>query len=164
MKTRWRRVSQAFSRLLADRQGSSVLEFAIVYPFMMILFFGTIELALDMIVDASVEIAAQAASRVGLTTTAPATGTRASQASAIVNQILGGWEKLGANVSITELDYGTYANITTPGFTAAAGEGALGDVVSYNIKVTIPGFTGIPELFGAPTLTFQRNYLVQNEQ
>jgi len=30
--------------------------------------------------------------------------------------------------------------------------------------VTIPGFSGIPQLFGVNTLTFQRNYIVQNEK
>jgi hypothetical protein len=28
----------------------------------------------------------------------------------------------------------------------------------------VPGFSGIPQLFGVKTLTFQRNYIVQNEK
>jgi hypothetical protein len=37
-------------------------------------------------------------------------------------------------------------------------------IVSYNITVTMPGFSGIPQLVGIPLLTFQRNYIVQNEK
>jgi len=37
-------------------------------------------------------------------------------------------------------------------------------VVSYNITLTTPGISGIPQLVGIPLLTFQRNYIVQNEK
>jgi len=143
-----------------DDCGSAAIEFAIFAPIMVILILGTVEIGLDMIVDASVQLAAQQASRSGLIVVAPvAPATRASQAQAIAMNILQGWTNIGAQVSITELDFGSYGN----GANAQAGIGNLGDVVSYNISVTMPGFSGIPQLFGIPTLTFQRNYLVQNE-
>jgi Flp pilus assembly protein TadG len=148
--------------VLADSRGTSAIEFAIFAPVMFILVLGTVELALDMIVDASVQIAAQAASRAGLTTSNPASGTRAAQAQSIVTSILGRWTSIGATVNITELDYGTYGNVNTPTF--QQGLGTLGDIVSYNITVTMPGFSGIPQLLGVNTLTFQRNYIVQNEK
>lgn len=157
-----RRCTRELLRLIRDPRGSASLEFVFVFPFALYMVLGTIELALDMIVDASVEIAAQAASRAGLTTTVPANESRAVQASNIVNTILGGWEKMGATVAISELDYGTYGNVNTSNFSASPG--ALGEIVSYNITLTMPGFTGIPALFGVPTLKFERNYLVQNEQ
>jgi hypothetical protein len=47
-----------------------------------------------MMIDATVQIAAQAASRVGLTTTNPASGTRAAQAQQIVTSIMSGWTNM----------------------------------------------------------------------
>lgn len=150
------------ARLLGDSRGASAIEFAIVGPVVFILILGTVEIALDMFVDASVQLAAQAASRAGLTTVDPASGTRADQAKNTVNAILGRWQNVGATVSISTLDYGTYNNVGTKNYTSDLG--AFGNVVSYNITVTMPGFSGIPQLFGVKTMTFQRNYIVQNEK
>jgi Flp pilus assembly protein TadG len=149
---------------LADDSGMSAIEFALLSPVVFFLVLGTVELALDMIVDASVQIAAESASRVGLTTTAPATGTRTSEAQSIVMNILGRWQNIGGTVAITTLDYGTYNNVGTTSY--QTGMGGFGDVVSYQITVTLPtGFTGLPRYFGVPLpLTFQRNFLVQNEK
>ena len=151
--------------LLADDSGVSAIEFVFLSPVVFFLIFGTVELALDMIVDASVQIAAESASRTGLTTTAPATGTRADQAKSIVMSALGGWQNIGATVTINTVDYGTYDNIGTPNY-QTNNMGGFGDVVSYQITVSLPtGFTGLPKFFGVPLpLTFQRNFLVQNEK
>lgn len=143
-------------RLFANNRGTATIEFAIVGPLMLILVLATVELAIYMVADASVQIAAQAASRTGLTTTAPSSGTRATQASATIMNILGGWQNIGGTVTIATLDYGTYGNAASG--TSQSGMGALGDVVSYNITLTLPG------IFGVQTLTFQRNFLVQNEK
>ena len=86
--------------LFADDSGVSAIEFVFLSPVVFFLIFGTVELALDMIVDASVQIAAESASRTGLTTTAPATGTRADQAKSIVMSALGGWQNIGVTASI----------------------------------------------------------------
>ncbi|MDP9153044.1 MAG: pilus assembly protein [Pseudomonadota bacterium] len=151
-----------FARMLGDSRGVSAIEFAVVGPIVFILILGTLELALDMFVDASVQLAAQAASRVGLTTVDPSSGTRADQAKTIVMAYLGRWKSVGATVTIATLNYGTYGNVGTKSYTNDLG--TYGNVVSYNITVTMPGFSGIPRLFGVSTLTFQRNYLVQNEK
>ncbi|AMH43864.1 hypothetical protein PAMC26510_07795 [Caballeronia sordidicola] len=151
-----------FARMLADSRGVSAIEFALVGPVVFILILGTLEIALDMFVDASVQLAAQAASRVGLTTVDPASGTRADQAKQIVMATLGRWQKIGATVTIATLDYGSYGNVGTSNYTSDLGD--FGNVVSYNITVKMPGFSGIPQLLGVSTLTFQRNYIVQNEK
>jgi Flp pilus assembly protein TadG len=152
-----------FVMLCRDGSGVSAIEFAIAAPFVFVLVLGTVELAVDMTIDATVQMAAQTASRVGLTTTNPASGTRAQQAKQIVSTIMSGWTGLpNTTLAITELDYGSYNAIGTPAYTP--GLGALGDVVSYNITLTTPGVSGIPQLVGIPLLTFQRNYIVQNEK
>jgi Flp pilus assembly protein TadG len=148
---------------LRDTRGVSAIEFAIAAPFVLVLVLGTCEVALDMVMDATVQMAAQAASRYGITTTQPATGTRDAQAAAIVNTYLSHWTRLpNTTVTIKTLDYGSYGNVgTSPG---TAGMGGLGDIVSYQITLSTPGVSGIPQLLGIKQLTFQRNYLVQNEK
>jgi len=157
-----RRSVRLLATLCRDGSGVSAIEFAIAAPFVFVFVLGTVELAVDMIIDATVQMAAQTASRVGLTTTNPTTGTRAQQAQQIVSNILSGWTGLpNTTLTVTELNYGTYTGIGTPAYTT--GPGSLGDVVSYNITLTTPGISGIPQLVGIPLLTFQRNYIVQNE-
>jgi Flp pilus assembly protein TadG len=150
------------ARLARDDSGVSAIEFALVGPVVFLLVLGTVEIALDMIVDASVQLAAQQASRVGLTTVSPSTGTRDSQARAIINAYLQPWTNIGGTVSVTTLNYGTYGNVGTSSYQSNMGN--FGDIVSYNVSVTIPGFSGIQKLFGLKSLTFSRNYLVQNEK
>ncbi len=157
------RLPFAFARRLArDERSVSAIEFAIVGPVVILLMLGTVEIALDMFVDASVQLAAQQASRVGLTTVAPSSGTRDDQARAIVRAYLSRWEKIGGTVTISTYNYGTYGNVSSG--TYQSGMDNFGDVVSYNVAVTISGFSGIPKWFGIKLLTFSRNYLVQNEK
>jgi Flp pilus assembly protein TadG len=156
------RLARLVERFLRDERGISSIEFAVVSIWVIFLVVGTIELAVDMIVDASVQVAAQQASRVGLTTVNPSSGTRADQASAIVMTYLKGWKKIGATVDITTTNYSTYGNVGTSN--SQAGMGGFGDVVAYNITVKMRGITGLPAIFGVSQLTFQRNYIVQNEK
>nr|WP_284503373.1 MULTISPECIES: TadE/TadG family type IV pilus assembly protein [unclassified Caballeronia] len=147
---------------MRDDGGSSLIEFAILAPLSFILILATIEFGLDMMVDATVQIAAQQASRAGLTTSAPASGTRDQQAQNLINNMLGGWTNIGATITINTLTYGTYSNVGTSNYQSSMGN--FGDVVSYNITLTMPPITGIPRIFGVNQLTFQRNYIVQNEK
>jgi Flp pilus assembly protein TadG len=158
-----RRSLRLLATLARDCRGVSAIEFAIAAPFVFIFILATVELAVYMMMDASVQIAAQAASRSGLTTTDPATGTRASQAQAIAMSMLSAWTGLpGTTVTISELDYGSYGDVGTGSYTPGLGQ--LGDVVSYNITLTTGGITGIPNFLGIRSITFQRNFIVQNEK
>lgn len=154
------------TQLLRDERGIASIEFAFVMVLAVMVIIGTVELAMEMIVDAMVQAAAQEASRVGLTTTAPATGTRVQQAQKIVENILGGWRNIGATIKVTELNYGSYGynNAASTTYVPTQDMGGYGDVVAYNVQLTMPGFTGIPAMFGVPLLTFQCNFLVQNEK
>jgi Flp pilus assembly protein TadG len=150
-------------RFVSDTRGVSAIEFAVCAPVLLILILGTIELALDMVVDASVQAAAQQASRVGLTTSAPGNGvSRTEQAKRIVNSILAPWASLGT-VSISEKAYANYNAITSNVYSDNS-MGGFGDVVSYTVTVTMPSFTGLSKMFGYDQLTFQRNFIVQNEK
>ncbi|SPB12812.1 hypothetical protein NOV72_00117 [Caballeronia novacaledonica] len=155
-------IRRIFGRLGRDDQGVTAIEFAFVSPFLLIMILMTMEIALDMIVDASVQYAAQQASRAGLTTSVPSSGSRDDQARQIVNNILGGWTKFGGTVNIATLSYATYNDIATG--KSQQTMGGLGDIVAYNISVTMPPFSGIPQAFGIDVMKFQRNYIVQNEK
>ncbi|SAK46190.1 TadE family protein [Caballeronia glebae] len=156
------RNSRFWPRFTRDERGASAIEFAIVAPLVFILILGTVEVALDMIVDASVQYAAQQASRAGLTTANPSSGTRSQEAANIVNNILGGWTKINGKVDIKTYAYSSYNDISAGNYQNTMGN--FGDVVLYQITLTMPTFSGIPKLFGIETMTFQRNYLVQNEK
>lgn len=159
----WRRRLAVWSALVRDDHGVTAIEFAIAAPFILFMVLGTLELGFDMIMDARVEYAAQSASRYGLTTIAPATGTREDAAKSIVMTILGPWTRLpNTTVSVVENAYASYADVGTNNH--AVGLGGLGDVVSYTISLTTPGVSGIPQLLGISMMTFQRNYIVQNEK
>ncbi|KAK42897.1 hypothetical protein BG58_37555 [Caballeronia jiangsuensis] len=160
------RLPAVVTRVLRDERGVASIEFAFVAVFAIILFLGTVELALEMIADASVQAAAQAASRVGLTTTAPSTGNRVQEAQAIVQSILSGWKNVSGTITVTELNYGNYGygNVASSTYTPTQDMGGYGDVVAYNIQLKMPGITGIPKLFGVNELTFERNFIVQNEK
>ncbi|WP_414445347.1 TadE/TadG family type IV pilus assembly protein [Burkholderia sp. 22PA0106] len=154
----WRRVARRFG---ASEHGLSTLEFAILAPGVFILMLGIIEFGLDLMADASVQYAAQQASRAGITTLAPSSGTREQAASQTVTTILQPWTRIGATVTLTISDYGTFTN----GSPATGSAGGLGDVVAYNVRLSFPnGFTGLLTLFGVSPLVFSRNYLVQNEK
>ncbi|HEY2025136.1 TadE/TadG family type IV pilus assembly protein [Paraburkholderia sp.] len=148
--------------LLQDNRGVTAIEFAIAAPVMLVMILASLELGMGMLMDASILVAANEASRYGLTTTAPATGTRASQAQQIVMNIIGGWGNIpGTTISIAEIDYGTFANVGTSSNTS--GMGGLGDVVSYNISITTNGLSGILPTLGLTPITYSSNFIVQNE-
>ncbi|MGI4859352.1 MAG: TadE/TadG family type IV pilus assembly protein [Janthinobacterium lividum] len=159
----WRSRLDAPLALLRDSRGVSAIEFAIAAPFLLIMILGTIELGVDMMIDARVEYAAQLASRYGMTTSTPTSGTRADAANTLVLNAIGMWANIpNTTVSIVETAYSSYGNVGTT--TSTAGLGGLGDVVSYQVTLTTPGISGIPQMVGIPTLTFQRNFIVQNEK
>lgn len=151
--------------LVRDDDGVSAIEFAIASPIVFILMIGTVELASDMMIDATMQMAAQAASRIGLINVAPADGTsRENAAKAAAMKVLGNWATMkNTTVVISETDYGTYA-AAEAGASSPSNAGGFGDVVAYNITLTTKGISGVPGLFGVDQLVFTRNFYVQNEQ
>jgi Flp pilus assembly protein TadG len=100
------RKARGWKWMLYSDSGVSTIEFAIVFPFMIIIAFMGFELAFDIIVDASVQIAAESASRVGVVVGTPPNGlTREQQATQIVHGILDGWTSVGGVVTVNILDY-----------------------------------------------------------
>ncbi len=75
-------------------------EMAFVMMFAVFIILGTFELAFDMIIDGIVQIAAQQASRVGLTTSSPSSGSRADAAKASIMATLKPWTNMGGTLTI----------------------------------------------------------------
>jgi Flp pilus assembly protein TadG len=148
------------SALWRDERGGSAIEFALAFIPVVFIILAAIEFGLDMAVDATVQIAAQAASRAGMVTmTAPTSGQTTSQAAAqtIVMQYLGVWQNTGATVTVTRTNYAAF------GGTASTNASYCGNVESYVIQVSnMPTFTGIGKWFGMTQLNFQRSFIVQN--
>lgn len=157
-------VLRRFRALFRDDVGVSAIEFAIAAPMVLILVIGTVEMATMMMMDATVQMAAQAAARYGMTNVTPTDGTtRQATAEQIARNVLSGWSQMAnTSVTISEVAYSSYSNVGTSSSTS--GLGGFGDVVSYNITLKTKGISGLPGLFGVEWLTFQRSYLVQNEK
>lgn len=180
-----------FAHPLRGNRGVTAMEFAIVLPFMVILILGTIEVGLDLWVDASVESAAQRASRLGITTVIPAGQTREQAVQAIVNNVLSTWQSLGPVETTTIKSYSSYIAVGQPepytdlknvghyvlgdpytdvnkngvwdADQGTDGAGGYNDIVQYTITFKIKSFTGLPEMMGIDTLVFSRTFIVQNE-
>ncbi len=164
MTGRLRSTAAWLTHFARNDRGVSAIEFALVAPVIFLMVLGTMEIALDMTMDAAVQMAAQAASRAGLVNVAPTGTTREAQAQATALGIIGKWASLpNTTVAITETTYASYAAVSAgTGTTNSAG--SWGNVVIYNIALTTQGATGVLKLFGIKSLTFSRSYLVQNEQ
>lgn len=162
-----------------------------VAPFLIIIILGTIEIGLDMWIDASVEAAAQRASRLGITTVIPTGQTREQAVQAIVNNVLSTWQSLNAVETTTIKSYSSYIAVGQPepytdvhnvghyvlgdpytdvnkngqwdADQGTNGAGGYNDIVQYTITFTTQSFTGLPELLGMSKLTFGRTFIVQNE-
>jgi Flp pilus assembly protein TadG len=181
----------ALRRCAGTERGVSAIEFALVLPILIFVTLGTVEIGLDLWVDATVETAAQRASRLGITTVQPAGKTLEQAVEANIKDTLTPWASRIQTLTIDVKSYPSYAAVGQPEpytdvnnigryvqgdpFTdvnkngvwdadqGVGGTGGYNDIVSYHISVTMPTFTGIPALVGISTLTFNRTFIVQNE-
>lgn len=181
-------------RLLEDCRGSALaVELAILFPVVMILAFGTFEVAVMLMVDATLEMAVRTASRYA-TASGNTTNTNPSRDTTIANIIHAGmdrWAEDPSNITISMITYPSFDNIGKPEpfvdannngqwdqgeqYTdvnkngrwdpdmAASGSGGSGDVVLYTVSMTRHGFTNIQRLVGIKTITWSRYMAVQNE-
>lgn len=174
----------------SDRRGTAALEFAIAFPMIIMLTMGTIELALMMLLDASLEIAVSEASRTGSLTQAgtldkPITEPeRVAKVRAIVESWVGRWVPGTSNIKIETFTYESprLANMPTwidrnnngacdpgegtcppTGIQLFPGLGQAGTLTLYSVDVTRPGFTGILNMVGISSLHFVRQTVVLNE-
>lgn len=169
----------------------TAVEFAIVAPVLVFITLGIIEMGLDLYVDATVETAVQRASRLGITTLPPTNMSMPDAVAASIKSTMSVWTSRALTFSITNKSYPSYVtsggaepytdvgnvghyvqgdpfvDINKNGVWDADqgvnGTGGYGDVVSYTVTITMPSFTGMPELVGIPSLSFTRTFIVQNE-
>ncbi|MGF6768446.1 Flp pilus assembly pilin Flp [Paraburkholderia sp. GAS199] len=174
-----------------DERAVTAIEFAIVAPVVVFLLLGTVETGLDLWVDATVETAVQRASRLGITTLPPNGQTMQDAVNDSIKGTMVVWMSRVKTFSVVSKVYPSYigsagaepytdvgnvghyvkgdpfVDVNKNGVWDAdlgvSGTGNYDDVVSYSLTITMSSFTGIPELFGIPTLSFTRTFVVQNE-
>lgn len=179
----------AFARWRRHRRGSVALEFALIFPMLLLLGAGTIEAALMLITDATMELAIRSASRYAITGAGGA--SRVDNITKMVEDIAGRWKGPDGKLSVEMRAYTSFENIGKPEpFTdlngnnawdvgekyedvndndkwdpdmARSDAGGSGDIVIYTVTLTRPGFTGVLGLIGVKQLTFVRQTAVENE-
>lgn len=174
-----------------DDRGVSALEFAMLFPILLLLLLGTVEIAFIMMIDASLELAVRNASRYGMISPTSETASRDERIRTIVEDWLGRWLSDPAQITIDVRTYSAFDNIGEPEPFAddngngtwdagedyedlnddgrwnadmgTAGAGGREEIVLYDISFSRPTITGILTLAGIDRYEFGRRIVVQNE-
>lgn len=168
----------------SDRRGIAALEFAFAFPVMIMLTIGTIELALMMLLDASLELAVAEASRAGSLSQSGTAAEREEAAKTIVDTWVSRWLPGSSKISIETFTYPNLSDINKPTWTdrdkdgncdpgegtcppngveLTPGIGISGSLTLYTVTLTRRGFTGVFNMAGISELTFVRQAVVLNE-
>lgn len=122
---RWRR--RTWRLVLRDRNGSTVVEFAIVFPVFLVMVIGIIEIAMVIFISSSIESAVLEASRFGITGGTTGGVSRQQRVLDIVNENTYGLVDM-ATVDVDTLVYGSFSDIGEPEpFDDANGSGSFDD-------------------------------------
>lgn len=122
---RWRR--RTWRLVLRDRNGSTMVEFAIVFPAFLVMVLGIIEVAMVIFISSSIESAVLEASRFGITGGTTGGISRQQRVLDIVNENTYGLVDM-ATVDVETLVYGSFADIGEPEpFDDANGSGSFDD-------------------------------------
>jgi hypothetical protein len=101
------------SRLFRDTGGSTIVEFAIVFPVFILMIIGTIEIAVVIFIGSSIESAVLQASRFGITGGSSSGVSREERVLDIVGENTYGLVDM-ESVEISTLVYGSFADIGEP--------------------------------------------------
>jgi Flp pilus assembly protein TadG len=160
-----------------NTRGVAALEYAILMPFLLIAILGAIDVAMETMMDASLDRGAAAAARIGLTVTAPTqNGVPITEDQQIFNTVwayVGIWLQGPGQLTITTFTYPSYQALNqaepclTPGYTGPCtgtqGTGGFGSIVRYQVTIHRPTFTGLLGVLNITSYTLQRTLIVQNE-
>lgn len=105
--------AQFRSRLVRDTRGSTIVEFAIVFPVFILMLIGIIEIAVVIFIGSSIESAVLQASRFGITGGTSSGVSREQRVLDIVSDSTYGLVKM-ESVEIDTLVYGSFADIGKP--------------------------------------------------
>lgn len=104
---RWHRLP----RVLADRRGSTALEFGVLAPFLILMAVAFFEYGLRLAIQANLEYAAREASRVGITGASPPAGmTRQEQLASVARQSVMAYVN-AAKIDVRMVAYDAYQDI-----------------------------------------------------
>jgi Flp pilus assembly protein TadG len=162
----WRRLRSAATRLFKDTRGIAATEFAFIVPFMLVMFFGTVEISSGVAVDRKVTLVARTlsdlTSQAGpppsapLSAYAPADDTYLLNVFTASSAILTPYSAIPATVQLTEIyvDSNKVAKVQwSKAATFPAGAPTLTNSTrSTGDTITIP-----------PTLLVKQTYLIFSE-
>lgn len=167
-----------------DRCGVVAVEFAFAFPIIILLTIGTIEVALMMLMDASLQIGIAEASRSGSLTQFGTAEARVSRVTSIMKTWAGRWVPGTSEIKVDYLVYPNLSDIGKPtwvdnnkndkcdpgeGDCSASsvklvpGMGLAGSLVVYQVRISRSGFTGVLKLAGINTLNYFVEIVVLNE-
>ncbi|MGE5515249.1 MAG: TadE/TadG family type IV pilus assembly protein [Bacteroidota bacterium] len=167
-----------------DRCGVVAVEFAFAFPIIILLTIGTMEVALMMLMDASLQIGIAEASRSGSLTQFGSAQDRVARVKTIMQTWAGRWVP---GTSEIKVDYFVYPNLAAIGKPTwidnnnngkcDSGEGdcsassvklvpnmgVAGSLVVYQVRISRSGFTGVLKLAGINNLSYFLEIPVLNE-
>lgn len=170
--------------LRTDRRGMVAVEFALVFPLLILVSVSVIEFALMMLMDASLELGIREASRAGSLTSSGSEAERRTRVEQIIASVAGRWVPGTSTIDIATRVYPRLNAIGQPTFVdtngngvcdaaegtcrpnsvpVVAGVGIAGSLVSYTVTLRRPGFTGVLRLVGIDQLEFVRTTFVLNQ-
>lgn len=177
-------------RFAGDRRGVTTVEFALISIVLIALIFGIVELALILLTQNALENAARIASRYGITGQVPAGMTRDQAILSVAKDQLPGVVD-ATKLALTTLVYGSFDSIGQPEpftdtnangkydagepFTdvngngkwdqdqGAAGSGAAGQIVLYNLSYDWNPLYGFAQTFGVNPIHLSARIVVLNE-
>lgn len=153
---------RSWSRLLGDRRGTAALEFAVVGPAFLLLFFIVIEMAWQLTVDLALNFGVIAGSRYAITGAGYAAGTRDSTILSTIISASGG-TLIPANLSLTSQAYTSPLSYGARG-SAVASTGSSGQLVIYTVSYEQTFLTGLPAaVLGHGSIVHTATLIVQNE-
>ena len=183
-------IRHGIGSFVRESHGATTAEFALISVTMIALIFGIIELALIMLTQNALENAARVASRYGITGQAPTSQTREQAILSIARDQLPGLVDR-TKLSLTTLTYGSFDSIGQPEpFTdansnaqydageayndvngntqwdadqGAAGAGATGEIVLYDLRYSWVPLFGFAQTFGASAFNLTARIVVRNE-
>lgn len=146
-----RRPPPALRRLRADRRGAAAVEFAIILPVMLVLFFGTVELSNGVAVDRQVTLTARTLSDL-ISQAATISDTDVSNAFAASSAIMAPYSATPLKAIISEIKIDSSGNATI-----AWSKASNATAYTAGASVTLPSALAVPStylIWGQATYTY----------
>lgn len=150
-----------FFRENSCQRGASLVEFAIVFPILIIIIFSTLELGIMLAIKVNLQSCTMAGAYYGSTGAYTAGSTRTASATAVMSNSISGLLN-PTNVTITIQSYPSFA-VASQGGSGSSGTGSPWQVVKYKAQYAYsPASPLVAAIFGL-TKTLHSTTYAKNE-